>query len=73
MRKGKGSLAAVNLLAQIICSGLMVFYICYHAGGSTKHLPRPEVKRRKEESSSNDALTPKRGKTCLAGRMRVYL
>ena len=52
---------------------MIYFYICNHAGGSTKHLPRPEVKRRKEESSSDDALTPKKGKTCLAGRMRVYL
>ena len=27
------------------------FYICCHAGGSTKHLRRSKVKRRKEESS----------------------
>ncbi|XP_066019784.1 NLR family CARD domain-containing protein 4-like isoform X2 [Pocillopora verrucosa] len=33
------------------------------AGGSTKQLPRPEVKRREEESSPKDALTPKKGKT----------
>ena len=52
---------------------MIFFYICYHAGGSTEHLPRPEVKCPKEESSSNDALTPKKGKTGLAGRMRVYL
>ena len=26
MRKGKGSIAAVNLLAQIIFSGLMIFF-----------------------------------------------
>ena len=52
---------------------MIFFYICYHAGGSTKHLPRPEVKRRKEESSPNDALTPKKGKTCLADKVRVYL
>ncbi|CAH3117379.1 unnamed protein product, partial [Pocillopora meandrina] len=32
-------------------------------GDSTKHLPRPKVKRRDEESSLNDASTPKkRGK-----------
>ena len=49
------------------------FYICYHAGGSTKHLPRPEVKRRKEESSPKDALTQKKGKTHFAGKMRTYL
>ncbi|XP_066019779.1 NLR family CARD domain-containing protein 4-like isoform X2 [Pocillopora verrucosa] len=35
--------------------------------GSTKQLPRPEVKRRKEESSPKDALTPKKGKTHFAG------
>ncbi|XP_066019797.1 NLR family CARD domain-containing protein 4-like isoform X2 [Pocillopora verrucosa] len=29
-------------------------------GGSTKHLPRPKVKRRDEESSLNDASTPKK-------------
>ena len=56
-------------------SGLIFFYfyICYHAGGSTKHLPRPEVKRRDEESSPKDALTPKEGKTRFAGKMRTYL
>ena len=56
-------------------SGLIFFYfyICYHAGGSTKHLPRPEVKRREEESSPKDALTPKEGKTRFAGKMRTYL
>ena len=33
-------------------SGLInFFYICYHAGGSTEHLPRPKVKRRNEDSS----------------------
>ena len=48
-------------------------FICYHAGRSTKHLRRPKVKRRDEESSLSDPLTPKKGKTCLAGRMRVYL
>ncbi|RMX48372.1 hypothetical protein pdam_00016309, partial [Pocillopora damicornis] len=29
-------------------------------GDSTKHLPRPKVKRRDEESSLNDASTPKK-------------
>ena len=66
-------------LLQWICwlekSGLIFFsfYICYQAGGSTKQLPRPEVKRRKEESSPKDALTPKKGKTHFAGKMRTYL
>ena len=41
---------------------MIFFYICYHAGGSTKHLPRPELKRRKEESSPSDALAPKKEK-----------
>ena len=64
----------MNLLAQIICSDLViVFYICYHAGGSTKHLRPPKVKRRDEESSPSDALTPKKRKTRLAGKMRTYL
>ena len=66
------------LLQWIRClkkSGLIFFffYICYHAGGSTKHLPRSEVKRRKEESSLSDVLTPKKGKTRFAGNMRTYL
>ena len=74
MKKGKSCIAARSLLAQIICSGLIFFFtICYHAGGSTKHLRWPKVKRRDEESSLSDPLTPKKGKTCLAGRMRVYL
>ena len=64
----------MNLLAQIICSDLVIaFYICYHAGGSTKHLRPPKVKRRDEESSPSDALTPKKRKTRLAGKMRTYL
>ena len=64
----------MNLLAQIICSDLViVFYICYHAGGSTKHLRPPKVKRCDEESSPSDALTPKIKKTNLAGEMRTYL
>ena len=49
------------------------FYICYHAGGSIKHFRRPKVKRRDEESSPSDALTPKKRKTRLAGKMRTYL
>ena len=64
----------MNLLAQIICSDLViVFYICYHAGGSTKHLRPPKVKRRDEESSPSDALTPKERKTRSAGKMRTHL
>ena len=74
IRKGKSSIATMNLLAQIICSDLViVFYICYHAGGSTKHLRPPKVKRRDEESSPSDALTPKKRKTRLAGKMRTHL
>ena len=67
-------------LLQWICwlkkSGLiffLYFYICYHAGGCSKHLPRPEVKRRKEESSPKDALTRKKGETHFAGKIRIYL
>ena len=64
----------MSLLAQIMCSGLFFFFgICYHAGGSTKHLRWPKVKRRDEESSPSDALTPKKGKTRLPGKMRTIL
>ena len=49
------------------------FYICYHAGGSTKHFRWPKVKRRDEESSLSDTLTPKIKITRLAGKMRTYL
>ena len=64
----------MSLLAQIMCSGLIIlFTICYHAGGSTKHLRWPKVKRRDEESSPSDALTPKKRKTRLAGKMRTNL
>ena len=48
-------------------------YICYHADGSTKHLHWLKVKRRSEESSPSDALTPKERKTGFAGKMRRYL
>ena len=48
----------------------MIFNICYHAGGSTKHVCRPKAERRNEESSPSDALTPKKKKTRLAGKMR---
>ena len=63
----------MNPLAQIICSCVMIFNICYHAGGSTIHFRRSKVKRCDEESSPSDALTPKKRKTRLAGKMRTYL
>ena len=64
----------MNLLAQIICSDrVIVFYIFYYAGGSIKHVRPPKVKRRDEESSPSDALTPKKRKTRLAGKMRTHL
>ena len=63
----------MNLLAQIICSCQWFFNICYHAGSSTKHFCRPKVKRRNEESSPSDAITPKEKNTRLAGKMRTYL
>ena len=72
IKKGKSSIATVNLLAQKIWYNDL-FYICYHAGGSTKHLPRPKVKRRDEESSPCDALTPDKRKSGFAVKMRTYL
>ena len=72
MRKGKSSIASTNLLAQKICSNYF-FNICYHAGGSTERLPRPKVKRRNEESSRSDVLTPKKRKPGLPGKMRTSL
>ena len=74
MRKGKSSLATMNLWAQMICCGLIIFlFICYHAGGSNKHLRRPKEKRRDEESSPSDALISKKRKSRSAGKMRTYL
>ena len=74
MKKGKSCIAAMSLLAQIICSGLIFFFtICYHAGGSTKHLRWPKVKRRDEESSPSDTLISKKRKSRSAGKMRTYL
>ena len=52
---------------------LFFFHVCYHVGGSIKHLRRLKVKRRDEESSPSDALTPKKRKTRLAGKMRTHL
>ena len=49
------------------------FYICFHAGGFTKHFRWPEVKLRDEESSPSDALTSKKQKTRLTGKARTYL
>ena len=73
MRKGTSSFASMNMLPQKVWSNYsFFFYICYHAGGSTKHLPRSEVKRRDEESSLSDALTPKKGKTRFASNMGTY-
>ena len=48
------------------------FCICCHLGDSTKHLRRPKVKRHDKESSRNDALTPKEGKTRVVGKVRRY-
>ena len=61
----------LNLLTQMIL--VIVFYICYHAGGSTKHFGWPKVNRCDEESSPSDALTLKKRKTRLAGKMRRSL
>ena len=72
MRKGNSSIATRNLLAQ---KNLVFFFfcICCHLGDSSKHLRRPKVKRHDEESSPNDALTPKKGKARVAGKVRRYL
>ena len=71
IRKGKRSMATTNLLAQKIWSNDF-FKICYHAGGSTEHLPRPKMKRPDEDSSPSDTSTPKKRKT-FAGEIRTYL
>ena len=71
-RKGKSSIATTNLLAQKIWSNDF-FKICYHAGGSTEHFPRPKMKRRNEESPPSDTSTPKKRKPRLAGEIRTYL
>ena len=62
----------MNLLSPKIWSNNF-FHVCYHAGGSTKHLRRLKMKRRDEESSPSDASPPKKRKTRLAGKMRTYL
>ena len=62
----------MNLLAQKIWSNDF-FKICYHAGGSTEHLPRPKMKRRNEESPPSDTSTPKKRKPRLAGEIMTYL
>ena len=63
----------MNLSAQKIWSTYFFFHICYHAGGSKKHLRRSKVKRRNEELSPSDALTLKKSKTWFTGKMRTYL
>ena len=68
--KEKSSIATMILLAQKVWSNDF-FKIFYHAG-STKHLPRPEVKRRHEDSSPSFASTPKKRKTGFAGKIGTY-
>ena len=62
----------MNLLAQKIWSKDF-FKICYHAGGSTEHLPRLKMKRRDEESPPSDTSTPKKRKPRLDGEIMTYL
>ena len=72
--RGKEKVPLLQWVCWVQKSGPIVFFhVCYHAGGSTKHLRRLKVKRRDEESSPSDALTPKKRKTRLAGKMRTYL
>ena len=71
-RKGKSSIATMNLLAQKIWSNDF-FKICYHAGGSTEHLPRPKKRRRDEESPPSDTSTSKKRKTRLDGEIMTYI
>ena len=57
----------MNLLAQKIRS-YDIFYTCYHASGSTKHLHRPKVKRRNEDSPR---VTPQlQGKEKLVSQIK---
>ena len=70
---GKEKAPLLQWICRLKNSGLMIFYICYHAGGSTEHFPRPKVKLLKEESSPSDASTPKKRKTGFAGKMRTYI
>ena len=63
----------MSLLAQIIFCSNYYFTICYHAGGSTKHLRWPKVKRRDEEKFPSDALISEKRKSRSAGKMRTYL
>ena len=72
--RGKEKVPLLQWICWVQKSGPIVFFhVCYHVGGSTKHLRRLKVKRRDEESSPSDALTPKKRKTRLAGKMRTYL
>ena len=70
---GKEKAPSLQWICWLKKSGLMIFYICYHAGDSTKHLPQPKVKRRDKELFLSTPLTPKKGKTLLEGKMRTYL
>ena len=72
IRKESSSTVTINLLAQNFWSNYF-FYIRYHPGGSTKHLPRSKAKRPKEESSPSGATTPKKGETRLVGKIRTDL
>ena len=73
MRKGNSSIATRNLLAQKNLVFFFFFCIWCHLGDSSKHLRQPKVKHHDEESSPNDALAPKKGKTRVAGKLRRYL
>ena len=71
--RGKEKVPLLQWICWVQKSGLIFFFhVCYHAGGSTKHLGRPEVRRHHEESSPSD-LTPEKRKTCLAGKTKTYL
>lgn len=71
--RGKEKVPMLQWICWVQKSGLIFFFhVCYHAGGSTKHLGRPKVRRSDEESSPSD-LTPEKRKTCLAGKTRTYL
>ena len=73
--RGKEKVPLLQWICWVQKSGLiffLFFHVCYHAGSSTKHMCRPEVRRHHEESSPSD-LTPEKRKTCLAGKTRTYL
>ena len=66
MRKGKSSFASMNMLPQKVWSNYSFFFTFVIMQVVA------EVKRRKEESSLSDALTPKKGKTRFASNMGTY-